>query len=49
MLFTCKFSETYHGKGVVDGTGGNAKSVVRTKTFSKGKNYIVVQNEKDFA
>ena len=33
----------------MDGIGGNAKSVVRTKAFSKGKNHVVVQNAKYFA
>ena len=37
-LFAWKFLAT---------SRGNAKSVVRTRTFSKGK--IVVQNAKDFA
>lgn len=39
-LFTWKFSAI---------SQGNAKSVVRTKTLSKGKYHVVVQNPKDFA
>lgn len=38
-LLTWKFSVT---------SQGNAKSVVRTKTLSKGKYHVVVQNPKDF-
>ena len=48
-LFTWKFSAISHRKGIVDGIGRNVKLVVRTKTFSKGKNPAVVQNAKDFA
>lgn len=32
---TWKFFETSHGKGVVDGIGGNAKSVVRKRMLTK--------------
>ena len=39
-----KYFATSHGKGVVDGIGGSAKSLVRTKVMSKGGNAIVVQN-----
>ena len=44
-----KYFATSHGKGVVDGIGGSAKSLVRTKVMSKGGNAIVVQNSMDFA
>lgn len=42
-----KFFATSHGKGVVDGVGGRAKSLVRQKCMSKsGK--TIVQSSKDF-
>ena len=46
---TWKFSATSHGKGVVDGIGGGAKSIVRQKVMSKNRDRIIVQNSKDFA
>ena len=42
-----KFFATSHGKGVVDGIGGKAKSTVRQQVLSQKKG-IVVQNAKDF-
>ena len=33
--FTWKFCATSHGKGVVDGVGGNVKSTVRRKVMSQ--------------
>lgn len=47
--FTWKYFATSHGKGVVDGVGGNCKSIVRRQTMSKGADRIIVQNAKDFA
>ena len=47
--FTWKYFATSHGKGVVDGVGGNCKSIVQRKTMSKGTDRIIVQNAKDFA
>ena len=46
--FTWNFFATGHGKGVVDGIGGQAKSLVRQQVLSKSKN-IIVQNAADFA
>ena len=48
-LFLWKFFATLHGKGIVDGVDGNCKSTVWQKTFSKGKDSIIVQNTKEFA
>lgn len=47
--FIWKYFATLHGKGVVDGIGGSAKSLVRTKTLSQGDNGVVVQSSVDFA
>ena len=47
--FVWKFSATSHGKGVVDGVGGNVKSIVRRKSMSKGSNHIIVQDSLSFA
>ena len=47
--FVWKFSATSHGKGVVDGVGGNVKLTVRRKSMSKCANRIVVQDAKSFA
>ena len=45
--FAWKYFATSHGKGVVDGVGGRAKSLVRQKSMSKsGKQ--VVHNSQDF-
>ena len=38
------FSATSHGKGVVDGTGGNVKSIVRCQVMSMKKDRPIVQN-----
>lgn len=46
--FQWKYFATSHGKGVVDGIGGRAKSLVRLKTMSKREN-VVVQSSLDFA
>ena len=46
--FTWNFFATGHGKGVADGIGGQAKSLVRQQVLSKSKN-IIVQNAADFA
>ena len=50
--FQCKVSWKYfatsHGKGVVDGIGGSAKSLVRKKVMNQGKNAVIVQNSADF-
>ena len=47
--FVWKFSATSHGKEVVDGIGGNVKSTVRRKCFSKGKDRIIVEDSLSFA
>ena len=47
--FIWKYFATSHGKGVVDGLGGSAKSLVRTKTKSKGDGAVVVQSSVEFA
>ena len=47
--FSWKFFATLRGKGIVDGVSGNCKSIVQQKTFSKGKDCIIVQNAKEFA
>ena len=44
-----KYFATLHGKGIVDGIGGAAKSKVREKVRNKGKGSIVVQSSVDFA
>ena len=46
--FHWNFFATGHGKGVVDGIGGEAKSLVRQHVLSKTKN-VVVQCASDFA
>ena len=40
--FTWKYFATSHGKGVVDGVGGRAKSIVRMAMMSKGSESPVV-------
>ena len=47
--FTWKYFATSHGKGIVDGIGGRAKSIVRTEVMSKKTQRTVVQSSKDFA
>jgi len=46
--FTWKYFATSHGKGVIDGIGGRAKSLVRMTVMSKGSGSPVVQNSTDF-
>ena len=46
--FSWKFFATSHGKGVVDGVGGRAKSLVRQKSLSKDGSHAV-QSSSDFA
>ena len=48
-MFPRKFSATSHGKGVVDGIGGRAKSLVRQKVMSRCSEPTIVQSPKDFA
>ena len=43
-----KFSATSHGKGVVDGIGGNDKSIVQSQSMGKRKDKIIVQDTKSF-
>lgn len=45
--FEWKYFATSHGKGVVDGIGGRAKSLVRTKCLSKSET-TCVQSSTDF-
>lgn len=47
--FTWKYFATSHGKGVVDGVGGNIKRLVRMKMMAQGENECVIQSAKDFA
>jgi len=47
--FQWKYFATSHGKGVVDGIGGRAKSLVRQAVMSKTANNVIVQNAADFA
>ena len=44
--FLWKFSATSHGKGVVDGIGGNVKSIVQSQSMGKRKDKIIVQDAK---
>ena len=44
--FLWKFSETF--QGVVDGIGGNVKSIVQIQSMSKRKDMIIVQDAKSF-
>ena len=46
--FLWKFSATSHGKGVVDGIGGNVKSIVQSQSMGKRKDKIIVQDAKSF-
>ena len=48
-MFEWQYFATSHGKGVVDGTGGTAKSLVRSRVMNKAQGALVVQNSKDFA
>ena len=47
--FIWKFSATSHGKGVVDGIGGNVKSNVRRQVMSMKKDRPNVQDSESFA
>ncbi len=47
--FSWKFSATSHGKGVVDGIGGRAKSLVRQKVMSQSSEPTIVQSAKGFS
>ena len=47
--FTWKYFATGHGKGVVDGVGGLAKSLVRAEVMSKKSERTFVQSSLDFA
>lgn len=46
--FFWKYFATSHGKGVIDGVGGNIKRLVREKMMSQDAN-VVIQSAKDFA
>ena len=46
--FTWDYFATSHGKGVVDGIGREAKSMVQQQVMSKNKN-VVVENAANFA
>ena len=46
--FVWRFSETAHGKGVVDGVGGRVKSLVHQIVMSLGKNQNIVQDAESF-
>ena len=39
--FTWKYFATSHGKGIVDGVGGSAKSIVRTAVMSKNAKMLL--------
>ena len=43
-----KYFSTSHGKGVVDGCDGRAKSIVRGKVMSKNDD-VIVQSSQDVA
>ena len=47
--FSWKYCANSHGKGIVDGVGGRAKSFVRSRVMSQGDDQIVVQSSRDFA
>lgn len=47
--FSWKYFATSHGKGIVDGIGGRAKSIVRMEVMSKKIDSTIVQSSKDFA
>ena len=46
--FLWTISATSHSKGVVDGTGGNVKSIVQSQSGGKRKGKIIVQDDKSF-
>ena len=43
-----KFSVTAHGKGVVDGVGGQVKLLVHKKGISLGKNLNIIKDAESF-
>lgn len=47
--FSWKYFAASHDKGVVDGVGGHAKSLVYRQVMSKSKKAPIVQNAKDFS
>lgn len=47
--FHWKYFATSHGKGIVDGIGGSAKSLVRQRVMSCCDKAIIVQSAQDFA
>ena len=46
--FLWKFSATSDSKGVVDGIGGNARSIVQGQSMDKKKDKIIAQDAKSF-
>lgn len=47
--FYWKYFATSHGKGVVDGIGGNVKRLVRQKIMSQSNEALIIQSAEDFA
>ena len=47
--FCWKYSATSHGKGVVHGIDGRAKSIVRAAVMSRSEKAPIVQTAKDFS
>ncbi|XP_073537000.1 uncharacterized protein [Phyllobates terribilis] len=47
--FAWKYFATAHGKGIVDGVGGQAKSLVRSHVMSKSASAPIVHNASDFS
>ena len=43
-----KYFATSYGKGLVDGIGGSAKSLVRKRVINQSKNAVIVQNSAAF-
>ena len=48
-LFHRNSFSTSHGKGVVDGIGGHAKSIIRLKVMGKKHYDVIVQSSQDVA
>ena len=46
--FSWKYFATSHGKCIVDGVGGRAKSLLCSKVMSQGYDRIVAQSSRDF-
>ena len=46
--FIWKYFATSHGKGIIDGVGGRAKSLVRQAVMSKADDAPIVQTSEDF-